>query len=64
MLALKGTVMTSSAQALKKRLKKIKNKFVGCPRRVREQPRCPNTIKTEFEDFFRGRINNLGRKLV
>ncbi len=24
----------------------------------------PNTIKTEFEDFFRGSINTLGRQLV
>ncbi len=24
----------------------------------------PNTIKTEFEDFFRGRINHFGRQLV
>ncbi len=24
----------------------------------------PNTIKTAFENFFRGRINNFGRQLV
>ncbi len=24
----------------------------------------PKTIKTEFENFFRGRINNFGRQLV
>ncbi len=36
------------------------------PRRVKELFKCgvPITIKTAFEDFFRGRINKFGRQLV